>query len=91
MKLSVGEIIHLAERQVGDERIRQDEKWGEQNHTVEGWLPIFLEELGEFCRARLENKPAEMHAELVQLAAVAMAMVECSIRNRWAEEKKEAA
>ncbi|AQW55261.1 hypothetical protein ACIQPP_05425 [Streptomyces violaceusniger] len=72
------------------ERARQDEKWGEQNHDPEVWLAIAGEEFGELAQAILARRfgAAEhsshntgVRAEAVQLAAVAVALVECLDRN----------
>lgn len=32
---------------VGNERVRQDEKWGPQSHDAKTWLAILMEEVGE--------------------------------------------
>ena len=70
------------------ERARQDAKWGEQNHEPVYWLGILGEEYGELCEAinetvfdngpeaRAKGGYANMRAEAVQLAAVAVAFVE---------------
>ena len=73
------------------ERTRQDSKWGEQNHPPEIWLMILGEEFGEANQAALEHyfsgfdKQAaergprdlgDYRAELVQVAAVAVSMIE---------------
>ncbi len=75
------------------ERKRQDEKWGVQNHSSEWWLAILMEEVGELAQAILEthfdNGPEVAHLrgvdnirnEAIQCAAVAMAMIECIERN----------
>lgn len=68
------------------ERIRQDQKWGEQNHNPFVWLAILGEEVGEVNKAVLEanfsNKDySEYRNELIQVAAVAVAMIECLYRN----------
>lgn len=88
------------------ERVRQDEKWGEQNQEPEIWLTILLEEIGEFSERVLERRfgghsmhserpcgqcgdldgchvPANLRMELIQVAAVALAMLECCDRNNW--------
>ena len=36
---------------ISEERNRQDEKWGEQNHTPAVWAAIIGEEYGEVCKA----------------------------------------
>ena len=66
------------------ERKRQDQKWGEQNHEPMKWLAILGEEYGEACAAILENRemePWRYRVELVHVAAVAIAAVECFDRR----------
>lgn len=89
------DVIEVAESRIDDytprrglrdlinERVRQDKKWGPQNYGVGRWLCILQEELGEFARARLERMYANSREELVQVAAVALAMIECGDRNGW--------
>lgn len=87
------------------ERVRQDEKWGEQNHPdgtgispeqqkladqaravcqqvfAEGrgdWAHVLFEEVRE---ALAESSPASLRAELVQVAAVAVAWIEAIDRR----------
>jgi NTP pyrophosphatase (non-canonical NTP hydrolase) len=76
------------------ERKRQDEKWGEQNHSPEWWLAILGEEYGELAQAILETKFGgkrggieNIREEAVQCAAVALALIECIDRNTYREEK----
>ncbi|MBP3037958.1 MazG-like family protein [Bacillaceae bacterium Marseille-Q3522] len=76
-----------------NERHRQDEKWGEQNHNAPVWLGILGEEFGELCQAVNEtwfdNGPEarkkggyeNMRAEAIQVAAVAVSFVECLDRK----------
>jgi NTP pyrophosphatase (non-canonical NTP hydrolase) len=66
---------------VAGERDFQDRKWGPQDHTPLEWLSILGEEYGEACQAANKaywgGKPwAAYRAELVQVAAVAVAMIE---------------
>ncbi len=83
-------------RAVLDERRRQDRKWGEQNHGPFVWLGILGEEYGELCEALLrpEGQPftedwpvgdpaalAAIREEIVHVAAVAVAMIECLDRH----------
>lgn len=80
--------IVLAVNDVIDERKRQDAKWGEQNHEPQFWMGILGEEFGELCQAvnetvfnngpeeRAKGGYANMRAEAVQVAAVAVAFVE---------------
>src|SRR3990167_1995346 len=79
---------------VNDERNRQEEKWGAQNHDPFTWGAILAEEVGEAAEEALharfpnpEDDPATRLAnyrtELVQVAAVAVAMIECLDRGEW--------
>ena len=72
--------------EITEERFKQDEKWGEQNHSPADWLMILGEEVGEVNRAALEAKFADKtltnyREELIQVAAVVIAMIECFDRN----------
>jgi hypothetical protein len=62
--------------EVQQERYRQFRKWGEQNHRSGTWLKILMEEVGEYSKANLEGDLIGQRDELVQVAAVAHAMVE---------------
>ena len=70
------------------ERVRQDAKWGEQNHDPFAYLTILTEEVGEFAQAALHTRfggPAAegLREEAVHVAAVALAIVECIDRGTW--------
>lgn len=73
------------------ERTRQDSKWGTQNHNPFAWLAILMEEVGEVSECMLDCRfgkrdgavEAHMREEAVQVAAVAMAIVECLDRSEW--------
>lgn len=76
-------------RQIIAERASQDAKWGQQNHDNRKWAAILMEEIGEVARAVLESEQGQQNAdsvnlreELVQVAAVAMAWLECLERNK---------
>lgn len=74
------------------ERIRQEEKWGEQDHSPADWMMILMEEVGEFAQAEMDHRwrgaPGEnIKKELIQVAAVALAMLECCNRNNWGKDK----
>lgn len=64
------------------ERRQQDEKWGVQNHEPVWWLAILMEEVGELSQEILEQhftdapNKADLKKELIQVAAVALAMLE---------------
>jgi len=78
------------------ERIRQYELWGEQDHTPLSWLPILAEEFGEVSEAICEIETANVknvlrrkkkwfknyRKELIEVAAVAVAMIESFDRNK---------
>jgi len=73
------------------ERTRQNAKWGEQNHGDATWALILSEEIGEVCQAILHDQfggkaAGTVRAELVQVAAVALAWVECMDRRVAREE-----
>lgn len=73
-------------KEVYEERKKQVNKWGLQNHSPADYLMILGEEVGEVNRAALE---AHFHGanlkpyrnELIQVAAVAIAMIECFDRK----------
>lgn len=61
------------------ERQRQDAAWGpadRRGYAPETWLAVLTEEVGEVARAILERKPSDAAAELIQVAAVAIAALE---------------
>ena len=80
-------------RCVTDERGNQLQKWGVQNHSPLEWMAILVEEVGEAQKEALEHHWAGTHypvdefrlvrlrAELVQVAAVAVAAIESLDRN----------
>jgi hypothetical protein len=90
---------------IAAERKRQDEKWGEQNHTDEVWALILGEEFGELQKAildgsfavsgrylgsRVGHKVDDTELELVQVAAVAVQWLEARARRREREATPEA-
>jgi len=72
--------------QITTERGRQDAKWGPQNHDFPKYYQILNEELGEASKAFLEKDPTNLRVELIQCAAVMVAMLECGDRNGWFEK-----
>lgn len=71
---------------IARERRCQDFKWGPQNHTQMVWLGILAEEFGEAAKEINElhfraGNLEKVRAELIQTAAVAVAMVESLDRN----------
>lgn len=91
----IEERVHGYERKVSGvfsdvfaERARQEAKWGEQNHDPITYLAILTEEVGELAQAALHARfggpeAGNMRAEAVQVAAVAVAIVECLERGEW--------
>lgn len=74
--------------EIARERFQQDQKWGEQNHPLVGWVAILMEEVGEAATASLSSMYGisvadrdKCRAELVQVAAVAVAAIECIDRQ----------
>jgi NTP pyrophosphatase (non-canonical NTP hydrolase) len=73
------------------ERNRQDLKWGEQNHNDFTWMAILMEEVGEWSKESLRahfdrNTSPNLREEAVQVAAVALAIIE-SIDRRQEKSK----
>lgn len=73
--------------EVFEERCRQERKWGQQNHDLPRYFAIMSEEVGEVAKAIVEHEwPGneqsrgllllDVRKELIQAAAVAVAMVE---------------
>ena len=79
--------------EISAERRQQDAKWGEQNHDPVMWLAILGEEVGEAARAALKLRwgpevhrsywQGELQRELIQVAAVVLAFLECLDRGTW--------
>ena len=73
--------IEIAMEKIQAERQRQDDKWGADrmldNYV---WLAILTEEVGEAAEATLKELP-EVEKEVVQIAAVAVAWLECLQRK----------
>lgn len=72
---------------VAAERARQDAKWGQQDHDAFTYLAILTEEVGEAAQAALHNQfggkaAGTLEIELIHVAAVAVAAIECIRRNR---------
>lgn len=85
---------------VAAERWQQDQTWGpatERGHEPEEWLTILAEEVGEVARAILDYRyggnPAsareQIERESIQVAAVAVALVESLRAGAVAEPPEE--
>lgn len=66
---------------VAAERRRQDAKWGPSAERPAPTLRVLVEEVGEVAKAQQDETDAELRAELIQVAAVAVAMVEAIDRG----------
>lgn len=58
------------------ERERQGVLWGDRRTPAIQWVALLTEELGEVAKAVMEGDVASYEAELVHLAAVAVAALE---------------
>jgi hypothetical protein len=102
LELVFTEIIH--------EHIRQNEKWGEQNHPMlnapfsveaiepcideykafnnteknKSWFTILMEEI---CESFFETEPEKQREEMIQVAAVAVQIIEYLDRQIRAENE----
>lgn len=66
----------------------QDKKWGVQDHDPFTYLTILMEEVGELAQAALHTRygghaAGGLRDEAVDVAAVALAIIECLDRNKW--------
>lgn len=71
--------VHQAERlslEVVNERYNQYAKWGRQTHSTDRWISILVEEVGELARAFNESDYRNAEEEAIQVAAVALAILE---------------
>ena len=70
------------------ERDRQDDKWGTPEERAKTTTPfemctILGEEFGEMCQAFLEHQGENTRKELIQIAAVAVAMIQMGDAGGW--------
>lgn len=85
-----GSGLPTAYSEIMSERERQDNKFGVQNRSPVQWLVILGEEFGEACQAALHASGIDgskgishenYRKELIQVAAVAVAAIECLDKN----------
>ncbi len=65
--------------EIGNERARQDKKWGHDNilnRSAETGFRVLGEEVGEVARAINDRDLENCRHELIQVAAVAVAMIQ---------------
>lgn len=79
--------MQYAVNSVVAERERQDAKWGPQDHPGPVWMAILGEEFGELCECILHAQfggpaAADLRKEAVQVAAVALAIVQAVDEGR---------
>ena len=75
---------------IRQERVNQDWKWGEQNHDPLYWMSILMEEVGEAAKALIEGKMGDYFDEIIQVGAVAAAMLEAYARKAEETEAPDA-
>lgn len=79
-------------KQIFEERIRQLQKFGIQNHDDHTWLGIAVEEVGEIAKdindIRFANKSKEfieldekLKVEMIQIVAVLVSWLNCKYRK----------
>lgn len=75
---------------ISGERDAQEAKWGNQHHSMPVWSAILTEECGEVAEAALrvafhgeDDHLAHLREELVQVAAVAVQMIEKIDNSDW--------
>jgi NTP pyrophosphatase (non-canonical NTP hydrolase) len=73
LNAAIGDVIR--------ERNRQDEKWGPSENRPAPSLRILAEEFGEVAKAMQDEPDDALRTELIQVAAVAVAMVEAIDRG----------
>lgn len=68
------------------ERCEQDTKWGKDRVlSANLWNTVLSEEVGEVARAILEHDNENLKTELIQVAAVCVAMYEALEHGRLLE------
>ena len=73
-------------KQIQEERDRQDQLWGQQDHHPMVYQNILMEEVGEVSNAILEMEGRDsehIREELIQVAAVAIGFIEALDRDLW--------
>ena len=84
-EMTTGEIIVRGDifGEIVAERDRQDTKFGDQSrNSLDRWNTILGEEVGEVAKAILEEDNENLEEELVQVAAVCVAILEYRRRRK---------
>lgn len=77
--MKYGQTVEDIYDSIRQERNLQDAKWGAasiRKRSSESGLRVLVEEVGEVAKAINERNVEECYSELVQVAAVAIAMLE---------------
>lgn len=81
-------------KEIQKERYRQNAKWGIQNRNPVEWIAILTEEVGEASKEavdlhfdsksefQIDHRIKDLREELIQVAAVAVQIIENIDRNR---------
>lgn len=67
---------------IKEERLRQDQKWGQQDHPPGYWTIILMEEVGEVAKDVQKDNIDGYEQEMIQVAAVALSALESLHRQR---------
>lgn len=81
--------------EIARERVAQDQKWGQQNHSPADYYMIFAEEVGEAAKEIVEynmnrslkgrvERVEKLRYEMIQALAVGVALIESLDRNELA-------
>lgn len=77
MILDGTEVQHICLKEILEERKRQDSKWNpKRSLPVATWMTILGEEFGEACLEALQGNLEAFRKEMIQVAAVALAILE---------------
>jgi len=60
-------------------REAQEREWGQSSHPFSFWVTILMEEVGELSETILNDNKREMRDEALDVAAVAVALIEDSL------------
>lgn len=90
MKYNISNLTKRVLLDVEHERFKQNEMWGLQHHDYPYWLTILAEEFGEVAQAMQKDSYSykdsdadDLYKELIQVAAVAVAIAEQVREERW--------
>ena len=71
-----------------NERARQDFLWGNSEvQSLDRWIVLLLEEIGEVARAHIENDSDNLEEELIQVASLSIKILEKIYNNEIKESE----